>query len=208
MSRRAAWLAALASAAALLQGCEVALLGAATYVTVEDRRSSDTQIDDQAIEIRAANRISERFGRSTHVSVTSFNRTVLLTGEVPDEGVRGDVEKIVLGVPNVRRVSNEVQVGETSSFGARTSDATITMKVKGRMLDAPKVNGAHVKVVTEGAAVYLLGIVTEAEADDAVDIARTTGGVRKVVKLFEYCTPADEICSSRPRPVAKSQRAP
>jgi osmotically-inducible protein OsmY len=179
-----------------LQGCELALLGggAAAITAIEDRRTSGTIIDDDGIESRVRRGVRERFGEKTHVNVTSFNRTVLLTGEVPDVSTRAEVEKIALAGANVRGVTNELQVGEVSSFPTRTSDSLITTKVKGRLLDANKVNPIHVKVVTESGVVYLLGVVTETEAADAVEIARTTGGVRKVVKIFEHCKTGDAMC--------------
>jgi osmotically-inducible protein OsmY len=203
MNSRIRLMLALFSTSLTLQGCQLALLGVAggvAYTAIEDRRSSDTQIDDQAMELRAHNRLGERFGDKAHVNVTSYNRAVLVTGEVPDEQARAEVEKIVLALPSVRGVSNEVQVAGPSSLGARTSDSAITLKVKARYLDSKRINPVHVKVVTEAAVVYLLGIVTEKEAEAAVEIARTTGGVRKVVKLFEYCQPADEICRGRTQP--------
>jgi osmotically-inducible protein OsmY len=188
-------------AAALLPGCELAVLGAVgggAYTAFEDRRTSGMRVDDEAIEIRASSRIDERFGDKAHVNITAFNGAVLLTGEVPSEQARADVEKILVAVPNVRAVTNELQIGATSSLGARTNDAFITSKIKARFLDAKKFNAVHVKVVTEAGVVYLFGVVTEKEADAAVEIARTTGGVRKVVKIFEYCKPEDAAC--RPQP--------
>jgi osmotically-inducible protein OsmY len=190
----------------VLPGCELAVLGAVgggAYTAFEDRRSSGTRVDDEAIEIRASSRVDEKFGDKAHVNVTAFNGTVLLTGEVPDDAARGDVEKIVTGTPNVRAVSNELQVGAPSSLGNRTNDAFITSKIKARFLDAKRFNPVHVKVVTEAGVVYLFGVVTEKEAEAAVDIARTTGGVRKVVKIFEYCKPEDAAC----RPQASKQKS-
>lgn len=193
-------LAVLLLAIPMLSGCELAVMGAVgggAYTAFEDRRSSGGRIDDEAIEIRASSRIDERFGDKAHVNITAFNGSVLMTGEVPSEQAKADVEKIVTGTPNVRGVTNELQVGAPSSLGARTNDAFITSKIKARLLDSRKVNPVHVKVVTEAGIVYLFGVVTDKEADAAVDIARTTGGVRKVVKIFEYCKPEDEAC--RPR---------
>ena len=187
-------------ATALLQGCiEMAVMGGAgvAVATVEDRRTTGTQLEDRGIELRAGNRIDDRYGDRVHVNVTSFNRYVLLTGEVPDEQSRGDIETMVRGVPNVQGVSNDLQVAGRSSATSRSNDTLITTNVKTRFADANKFNVFHVKVVTEAAVVYLLGIVTEQEAADAVEIARTTSGVRKVVKMFEYCKPADPVC--RPR---------
>jgi osmotically-inducible protein OsmY len=200
---------AVMASAALLQGCELALIGAgagAAYSTIEDRRSSGTQLDDDAIELRAATRIGDRFPDKIHVNVAAFNRAVLITGEVPDEAVRAELEKIVQGVPNVRGVTNEVQLAPVTSFGDRTSDSFITTQVKARYLRAKAFNPVHVKVVTEAGVVYLMGVLTEREADDAVDIARTTSGVRKVVKIFEYCKATDQVC--RPRPPSPPAEKP
>jgi osmotically-inducible protein OsmY len=201
------WL--LAANVVLLQGCAAALVGvagSAAYMAIEDRRSSGTQIDDKELELRAASRIEQRLGGKAHVNVTAFNHAVLLTGEVPDEAARAEIEQIVKELPSVRVVTNDALVAEVSSLAARTNDSAITTKVKGRLLDSKRVNPLHVKVVTEGAVVYLLGVVTEGEAEEAVEVARTTGGVRKVVKLFEYCTTADEMC--RPRSKAPERTKP
>jgi osmotically-inducible protein OsmY len=207
--RRLAWLACLPPAMLLLQGCEVALLGgggAMAVTAIEDRRTSGTMFDDDGIETRVRRGVRENFGENTHVNVTSFNRTVLLTGEVPNEAARAQIEKIVLSNANVRGVTNELQIGPVSSIPARANDSLITTKIKGRVLDSNKLNPVHVKVVTEAGVAYLLGVVTEAEAADAVEIARTTGGVIKVVKIFEYCKPTDAICRPRgPAPADKPQ---
>jgi len=185
-----------------LQACvEMAVVGAgAAALSAMDRRTTGAQVDDEGIELRATNRISERFGKRVHVNVTSFNRSVLVTGEVPDASAKAEIEKIITGTANVRSVTNDLQVAGGSALSSRAGDATITGKVKARFLDANKFNALHVKVVTEAAVVYLMGVVTESEAAAAVDIARTTGGVRKVVKVFEYCRPTDAVCApDRPR---------
>lgn len=193
-----------------LPGCAPVLIGAGAAGALsmsEDRRSSGAQLDDQSIEWRAASRIGERFGSKAHVNVTSYNRAVLLTGEVSDERMRTEVDSLVRGVPSVQVVTNELVVAELTSLGSRTTDSYITSKIKTRFLDAAKFNALHVKVVTEAGVVYLLGTVTQKESDDAVEIARTTGGVRKVVKTFEYCKPSDEICRiTPPPPPAKPSR--
>ena len=183
-----------------LAGCVPVVIGAggaAVYSSLEDRRTTGTQVDDESIEVRAGNRISDRFGSKVHVNVTSYNRVVLVTGEVPDDGARAEVEKIVRAVPNVRDVTNDLQISGISSYASRSNDTYLTSKVRGRLFDTKRVSPVHLKVVTESGVVYLMGIVTEPEADEAVDIARNTGGVRKVVKVFEYCKPSDDIC--RPR---------
>jgi osmotically-inducible protein OsmY len=188
-----------------LQGCPALILGggAAAVGALEDRRTSGTQIEDQGIESRTQGRINERLGERAHVNVTVFNRSVLLTGEAWDETTRAEIEKIAAAVPNVRTVTNEVQVSGLSSAASRANDTAVTAKVKGRLLNVKGLNPYHVKVVTEAGVVYLLGLVTELEAEAAVDIARTTGGVRKVVKVFEYCKSTDELCRPSPPPPAR-----
>ena len=189
-----------------LQGCVPMVVGAggaAAYTSLEDRRTTGAQIEDESIEVRASNRIGDRLGSRVHVNVTSYNRIALLTGEVPDEAARDEVEKIVRAVPNVRDVTNDLQIAGISSYGSRANDSYITTKVRGRLLDTKRLKQVHVKVVTEAAVVYLMGVVTEIEAEEAVDIARNTGGVRKVVKAFEYCRMTDEVC----RPLAPKPKA-
>jgi len=187
-----------------LAGCvEMAVVGlGAAVASHEDRRTTGAQVEDEGLELRAVNRISERYGSKVHVNVTAFNRFVLLTGEAPDEATKGAIEKLVLELPSKPRgVSNELRVAGNSSLGARSKDTFITGKVKARFLDGQKFNALHVKVITEAATVFLMGIVTEAEANAAVEIARRTGGVAKVVKVFEYCKATDAVC--RPRDAAK-----
>ncbi|HXR57882.1 MAG TPA: BON domain-containing protein [Burkholderiales bacterium] len=186
-------------AALALQGCiEMAAVGVgAGVMSAVDRRTTGAQVDDEGIELRSNNRISERFGDRVHVNVTSFNRSVLITGEAPDAKTKDEIEKIVAAVPNARAVTNELTLTGNSTLSNRANDASITGKVKARYLDAGKFNPLHVKVVTERSIVYLLGVVTEQEAADAVEIARTTGGVRKVVKIFDYCKPSDAACAPK-----------
>jgi osmotically-inducible protein OsmY len=194
-------LAVLLSLAAvlLLAGCPAAIIGggAVAYGTIEDRRTSGTMIDDDSIETRIARAVRERYGENTHVNVTSFNRSVLLTGEIPEEARRAEIEKLAQGAGNVRNITNELQVGTPSSLGARANDSYITTKVKGRILDSNKVNPIHVKVVTEAGVVYLMGIVSEQEAAVAVDVARNTGGVVKVVRIFDLCKVGDGVCPAK-----------
>lgn len=185
-----------------LQGCiEIAVVGAgAAVMSAADRRTTGAQVDDEGIELRAVNRVNERFGDKVHVNITSFNRSVLITGEVPNETAKSEIEKIVTGTNNVRSVTNDLKVASGTSLSSRAGDATITGKVKARFVDANRFNVFQVKVVTEDSVVYLMGIVTEAEAAAAVEVARTTSGVRKVVKVFEYCKPTDAICApSKPK---------
>jgi osmotically-inducible protein OsmY len=152
---------------------------------VADRRPAETYLTDEGIEVRASTRINEKFGDRVHVNITSYNRSVLLTGEVPDAATKAAVEKVVASVPNLKAISNELQVAGISSLTSRSNDAYITSKVKARFVDANRFPVNHVKVVTEVGTVYLLGLVTREEADASVDIARTTGGVQRVVRVFE-----------------------
>jgi osmotically-inducible protein OsmY len=184
-----------------LQGCPVALVGTAA-LTAFDRRTSSAIFQDESIALTILDRISGRFGSLTHVNVTPYNRVILLTGEAPDEATRAAVEAEVREIANVRGVVNEIQIGPPSSLAGRANDSLITSRVKTRFLDADKFNAVHVKVVTEAGVVYLLGVVTEQEANDAAEIARTTGGVIKVVKMFGYCKPTDELCRP-PEPPAQ-----
>jgi len=186
---------ALAALTPGLTGCvPVAAVGVGTGVLVlSDRRPTETYIADEAIETRAANRISEKFGERAHINVASFNRAVLLTGEAPSDAAKAEIERIAAGVPNVRAITNEVLIAGPSSFGARSNDAYITSKVKARFIDASKFSVNHVKVVTEGGTVHLMGIVTQRESDAAVEIARTTGGVQKVVRIFEIVSEAEAM---------------
>lgn len=177
----------LAAFVPVLSGCFGAAavgVGAGALVYA-DRRTTEVQVTDEGIELRAGNRISDKYGSNTHVNVTSYNRAVLLTGEVPDAVTKADVEKIVSEVPNVKAVSNELQIAATSTLTARSNDTYITSKVKARFVDANTFAANHVKVVTEAGAVYLMGLVSQKEANAAVEVARTTGGVQKVVRIFE-----------------------
>lgn len=179
---------ALLVALPLINGCAPLVLGgaAATGVMVaEDRRTVGTLTEDQGIELRAASRIGNQV-RDAHINVTSYNRMVLLTGEVPDAAAKATAEKIARAVDNVRGVYNELQIAGNSSMTARANDSYLTSKVKARFVDSRKFSALHVKVVTESNVVYLMGLVNRQEANDATEIARTTGGVQKVVRVFEY----------------------
>ena len=184
----------------MLQGCPAVLVGGgvAAYTALEDRRTSGTQIEDQGIESRAATRIADRFAERAHVNVMSFNRSLLLTGEAWDEATRDEIGKVAAAVPNVRVVTNEIQVGGLSSAGSRANDTLLTAKVRGNFLNSSAFSPLHVKVLTEAGVVYLMGIVTEAEADAITELARTTSGVRKVVRVFDYCKTTDELCKPPP----------
>jgi osmotically-inducible protein OsmY len=173
---------------ASLTGCVPVVAGGigAGILMAEDRRTTGTYLIDEEIELKASSRVRESFGDNTRVSVTSFNRRVLLTGAAPDADVRAKVEEITLAVPNVRAVQNELAIGKVSSFTTRTTDTYVTTKVKARFLDDTRFNAHQVKVVTESGTVYLMGMVKREEAAAAAEVAARTAGVSKVVKVFEY----------------------
>lgn len=171
----------------LLQGCfplAATGLGAAVMM-VDDRRSTGVYVEDENIEWKARGRLIDGF-KETHVNVTSFNLTVLLTGEVPTEKVKTEVGEAVRSIPSVKKVVNELVVGGNTALTARANDGFITTNVKTRFINNGKFSINHVKVVTESGTAFLMGIVTSEEADAATELARTTSGVSRVVRVFEY----------------------
>ena len=178
-----------------LQACAQALIVggvAAGAVMAADRRQVEVMYADQRIEFAAGGRISDALKGEGHVNVTSYNYTVLLTGEVPTAQAKVDAEKAASEVPQVKTVVNELQIAGTSSAASRSNDAYITSKVKSNLLGNGKVKPTDIKVVTEAGVVYLLGLVTREEADAATEIARGTAGAQKVVRVFEYVVPANK----------------
>jgi osmotically-inducible protein OsmY len=176
-----------------LGGCAAILVGGAvgTALVATDRRTSGVQLEDQAIELKAANRIRETVGERGHVNVTSYNRIVLLTGEVASEADRSAIEQTVSRVENVRSTQNELAVMGSSSLTARSNDAVLTSKIKASYIDAKDLQANAVKVVTERGTVHLMGRVTEREATRATDLARGVSGVLKVVRVFEILSEAE-----------------
>jgi osmotically-inducible protein OsmY len=172
-----------------LSGCVLFVAGATAggAKVVSDRRTIGSQTEDATIELKASTRISKTFGDAVHVDVTSYNRKVLLTGEVKDEAARMQVEDEVKSIENVESVVNEIQVSLfLSSFSSRSSDAVITTKVRGALLGAADIYSNSFKVVTEAGVVYLMGRVSQREGDIAAEAVREIAGVKKVVKVFEY----------------------
>ncbi|MGD8560230.1 MAG: BON domain-containing protein [Gammaproteobacteria bacterium] len=161
------------------------LVGGAALVA-HDRRDSQTIVADQGIESSATDKLYSELGKKIHINVTSYNRVVLLTGEVLSHDTREQAVNIVRNIPNVRRVHNELVVDDLTSFKSRSHDTWITSKVKSSLVGAKGLDSTYVKVITENDAVYLMGLVTENEADLAVDVARNVEDVDRVVKLFEY----------------------
>ena len=170
-----------------LQGCAPLAVGAAAggaVMMVGDRRTTGIYIEDENIEWKSLARIRE-VAPNAHVNATSYNRKVLLTGEATEQD-RKRIEAEVRAVPSVLDVTNEVQVAGASSLASRGSDSLITSNVKVRMVNNGRFSPNHVKVVTEAGTVYLMGLVSQAEGEAAAEIARTTSGVTRVVKVFEY----------------------
>ena len=171
-----------------LQGCfPVVAAGVGTgALMAADRRTTGAYIEDEGIEIKAVSQISAKYKDSTHVNVTSFNRHVLITGEVANDAAKADIAQIVAGVSNVKAISNELAVSGLSGISSRSSDSIITGDVKLRFLKNKTFQADHVKVITENGTVFLMGLVYHKEAEAATEIASTTSGVRRVVKVFEY----------------------
>ncbi len=195
--RRSRPLLALLLAATLgpaLSGCAALLIGGAFVggaLVVTDRRTSGTQYDDQAIEFKSGSRARELLGDRGHVNTTSYNRQVLLTGEVATEADKVAMEQAVGRIDNVRTVFNELGVTGISSLNSRSADALLTSKVKASLVDAKDILANVFKVVTERGTVYLMGRVTEREAARATDVAQRVPGVVKVVRLFDILTEAE-----------------
>lgn len=205
LNRTLCSLLAAAALAAGLSACAPLVVGGAVVGTMMavDRRTTGTQVEDEGIELRSANRLSELLGDRGHVNVTSFNRQVLLTGEVPSAQDRQRVEQVVLGVENVRSVVNDLAVMPPTSLGQRSNDTFITGKVRASLVDAKDLSASAFKVVTERNVVYLMGRVTPREAQRATEIARGVSGVSKVVRVFEMLT-EEELRNITPAPVCKT----
>jgi len=161
---------------------------AMSALVATDRRTSGAQLEDEGIELRSAGRIRESLGDRGHVNITSYNRQVLLTGEVPTPQDRQQVEQIVSRVENVRAIVNELGVMGNSTLTQRSSDSLTTGKVKAAMVDAKDIFANSFKVVSERGTTYLMGRVTQREATRATELTRSVGGVQKVVRVLEFIT--------------------
>lgn len=175
---------------ALIQGCATGVVagGAAGATLAVERRTTGTVIDDQAIEFKAAKRIfdDKEFDDQTHINVTSYNGIVLLTGEALTEELKQQATNMIQAIPKVRRVHNELSIAAPSGITSRSSDTWITSKVLAKLTANENINHFHVKVVTENSVVYLMGLLTRAEAERVVEVVKTSAGVQRVVKIFEY----------------------
>jgi osmotically-inducible protein OsmY len=178
----------LGLSALTLSACAPLVVGGvgAGALMLDDRRTSGTYLVDEEIELKAGSTLRESFGANTHVNLTSYNRRVLLTGEVPDAANRAKVKELVMKVANVRDLQDELSIGPASGYKARATDGYITAKVKTRFLDDKRFEAHHVKVITEAGVVYLMGLVKREEGNAAAEVASRTSGVTKVVKVFEY----------------------
>jgi osmotically-inducible protein OsmY len=205
ISLRTATLAAALIGSNLLGACAPLIVGGAMLggtLMATDRRTSGAQVEDQAIELKSMNRIRDVVGDRAHVSTTSYNRVVLITGEVPNEADKTAVEQAVTRVENVKSTVNELELIGVSSLTSRSNDAILSSKVKATFVDAKDLFANSFKVVTERGTVYLMGRVTEREANRATELARSVGGVQKVVRLFEIIT-EQELADMAPKAPAK-----
>jgi osmotically-inducible protein OsmY len=187
--RAAALLVALLAAIPLLDGCAPAVIAVGVgygAVVANDQRSTGAQLDDQTIEIKVTTTAGGRWGNEVHLNVTSYNGIVLLTGEAPSTIIQDEITKIAQTTDRVRTVQNEMVIGPVTDLGARTNDTYITSKVKTRLLEDEKLKALYIKVVTERSVVYLMGIVPRPEGEQAAQVAASTSGVARVVKVFEY----------------------
>jgi hypothetical protein len=194
---------AAALLATTLSGCAPLLIGGAAVGTMVavDRRTSGAQLEDETIELRAKSRLGEILGSRAHINVTSYNRQVLLTGEVPDAATKQQVEQTVAKVENVRSVVNELEVMSASTLTQRGTDIFITGKIKASLIDAKDVSATAFKVVTERGAVYLMGRVTQRESERATALVRQITGVNRVVRVFEIIT-EEELARIAPKAAA------
>ncbi|WP_406623404.1 BON domain-containing protein [Acidovorax sp. SDU_ACID1] len=206
-----ALLAAVTLAGGLAACAPLVIGGGAVMGTLvaTDRRTAGSQVEDEGIEFRTASRIRETLGDNVHVNVTSYNRQVLLTGEVPAAADGQKVEQIALGVENVRSVVNDLGVMPNSTLSQRSNDTFITGKVRASLVDAKDLSANAFKVVTERNVVYLMGRVTEREAKRATEIARGVNGVRKVVRVFETISEEElsRAAVRQPAPVSQDPAA-
>ena len=175
----------------LFQGCApVAITGATTAVSTvaADRRTAGAMVEDQAIEVKSRLALADRkeLNDRVHINFTSFNTTVLVSGEAPTEEDRQAVIDLVKNVEKVTKVHDEISIAAPSSLLSRSADTVISAKIKAKLIAEKDLSTLHIKVVTENGISYLMGLVSEEEGDIATEVARRTGGVQKVVKLFEY----------------------
>jgi osmotically-inducible protein OsmY len=203
IARRAVFMPAIAVLGSqMLAGCVPLVVGGAVVggsLVATDRRTSGAQLEDEGIELRSVNRLREAFLERVHINATSYNRQVLLTGEVPSEADKQRAQEIVSRVENVRSIVNELAVLGNSTLTSRSSDSLVTGRVKAAMVDAKDLYANAFKVVTERGTTYLMGRVTQREAGRGTEIARTTPGVQRVVRVLEIIS-EEELQRLLPQP--------
>jgi osmotically-inducible protein OsmY len=184
---------------ASLSGCFTMMVGGAVMgaVATADRRTLGAQTEDKAIAVKAEARLQKYPSELAHINAASFNRKVLLTGEVRDQAMKADVEREIRSIESVEGVYNELAVAGPASYTSRSSDALVTTKVKASLVDMQTISASSFKVVTERGTVYLMGRVTQREGQVAADVAKGVAGVQGVVKIFEYMT-EDELRTLQP----------
>jgi len=193
-----------------LSACAPVVMGSFVggAMVASDRRTSGALVEDEGIEQRASAAMRENFGdKNAHVNITSYNRQVLITGEVANDRIRAQVEQLVSKVPNVRSIVNELGIGPVSTVSERSNDSLITARVKASMIDSTDIFASVFKVITERGTVYLMGRVTQNEAARATDIARGVPSVKRVVRVFEYIT-EDELKAMQPKPPKEDSSRP
>lgn len=200
------WMAAAVVAMASLSACAPLVLGTAVggAFVATDRRTSGMQLEDQTIEIKAGNRIKDAIGSLGHVNVNAYNRWILLTGEVPTDADKAAAEQAARAVENVSNVYNELTVGLNSSLGSRSSDVLLAGKVKATLVDARDIISNAFSVVVERGDVFIMGLVTEREANRAAELAASVKGVNRVVKVMQIIS-EDELARKLPRPPQQQQ---
>ncbi|HTH58880.1 MAG TPA: BON domain-containing protein [Paraburkholderia sp.] len=199
-----------AGVAAGLQGCVLALAGAAGggALVATDRRTVGAQTEDREIQVKALSNLSKNLPDTSHVNVAVFNQRVLITGEVPDPGSKQQAESIVRGIPNVNSIVNELAVAPASSFSSRTNDAYLEGRVKAELVAYKDISANNFKVVSERGIVYLMGLVTPDEGSIATDAVSRVSGVQQVVKVFEYISPQQATTTASAAPAATTPQAP
>lgn len=207
MLKRLTLAAALTGTLVGLTACFPLLLGGAVggALVATDRRTSGSVVEDEGIELRASSRIRENLGERAHINVTSYNRQVLLTGEVPSAQDRQLVEQIVSRVDNVRNIVNELGVMGNATLTQRSSDALVTGRVKAALVDAKDLFANAFKIVTERGTTYVMGRVTEREAKRATEVISSTSGVQRVVRILETIS-EDELARLQPQPPADTKK--
>ena len=198
--------AALLASLGTLTGCFPLVVGGVAMgaAATADRRTLGAQTEDKSITVKAEVRLNKLGGDLAHINIASFNRKVLITGEVPDQSTKAAAEREVRAIEGVQTVYNELEIGAPASYTARSSDAMVTPKVKASLVEMNTISAASFKVVTENGTVFLMGRVTQREGDVATDVTKSVTGVQRVVKLFEYIT-EDELRAITPKSMQSTQ---